>query len=222
MGSRNEYNPITILLADDHPLLRKGLRETIEEDTHFSVIAETGNGEHALALIKQHKPAIAVLDIDMPKINGLDVAALLQKKKHPTKIIILTMYNTDNFFNRAMDLGVRGYLLKDNAISEIVDALQRVAEGKFYFTPSLSDLMVQRSRVIHRDAAEQLGLSSLTQTERTVLRLVADNISNKDIADKLFISVRTVETHRNNICQKLNLQGTNALLRFALENKPVL
>lgn len=211
--------PIThILLADDHPILRKGLREIIEEGENFSVVAETSNGESALALIEQYLPDIAVLDVDMPKMSGLEVAVAVQEKKLKTKIIILTMYDNENIFNRALDSGVLGYLLKDNAISEILEALQKVNEGKYYITPSLSEFLVKRAP--NRQTREgQNILGQLSPTERKVLKLVSDNLTNKEIAEKLFISIRTVETHRNNICQKLNLQGPNALLKFAVENK---
>lgn len=211
-----------ILLADDHPLLRKGLKETIEEENGFTVVAEASNGESALALIEQYHPAIAVLDVDMPKMSGLQVAEAVQKKKLDTRIVILTMYDNEKIFDRAMDLGVKGYLLKDNAVSEITDALQKISEGKYFITPSLSDRLVKRSAMTNTRAEEHAGLASLTETERKILRLVAENQTSKEIAEKLFISPRTVETHRNNICQKLDLQGTNSLLKFAMENKAIL
>ncbi|MBI2429165.1 MAG: response regulator transcription factor [Ignavibacteriales bacterium] len=222
MKPQHTHKRIRILLADDHPLLRKGLKETIEEENGFEVIAEANNGESALALIEQHHPVIAVLDVDMPKMSGLEVAAAVQKKKIGTMVVILTMYDSETIFNKAMDLGVRGYLLKDNAVSEITNALHLIMDGKHYITPSLSNMLLQRSPLTNQRSAEHIGLSSLTQTERKILRLVAENTSNKEIAEKLFISPRTVETHRNNICQKLDLQGTNALLKFAIDNKAIL
>jgi DNA-binding NarL/FixJ family response regulator len=213
------HKPITLLLADDHPLLRRGLKETIEEQPEFSVIAEANNGESALALIRQHHPDIAVLDVDMPKMNGLDVAAAVQTHNIETKIIILTMHDTETIFHKAMDNGAKGFLLKDNAVSEINDALAAVSRDEFYITPSLSTVLVQRGKYRNVQAGEFTGRSLLTQTERRVLRMVAEHKSSKEIARQLFCSPRTVETHRNNICQKLHLQGTNALLKFALENK---
>jgi DNA-binding NarL/FixJ family response regulator len=222
MKNQKEHNCISILLADDHPLLRKGLRETIEEEGGFSVVAEASDGERALSLIEQYRPTLAVLDVDMPKMSGLDVAAAVQKKNLSTAVIILTMYDKETFFNKAMDLGVLGYLLKDDAVSEIVEALKMVSAGKHYFTPSLSDLMARRDRSMESRAPEQFFLSSLTQMERKILRLVAENKSSKEIAEQLFISTRTVETHRNNICQKLKLRGINALLKFAFDHKAAL
>ncbi len=222
MDYDDNHKRVSILLADDHPLLRKGLRETIEEENGYAVVAEAGDGEQALCFIERHHPSIAVLDVDMPKMSGLDVAAAVQKKNLGTAVIILTMYDKETFFNKAMDLGVLGYLLKDDAVSEIVEALEMVSEGKHYFTPSLSDLMARRDRSMEPRLPEQFFLSSLTQMERKILRLVAENKSSKEIADQLFISARTVETHRNNICQKLKLHGINALLKFALDHKATL
>lgn len=219
---QSQPKKITILLADDHPLLRKGLKETIEEQSEYSVIVEANNGESALTLIEQHNPDIAILDVDMPKMNGLEVAAMVQQKKLGTKIIILTMYDNETIFNKAIDNGAKGYLLKDNAVSEINNALYTVINGNHYVTPSLSSLLIQRSENHNMRSMEHSALSILTQTERKILRLVGDHKSNKEIAESLFISLRTVETHRNNICQKLNLQGANALLKFALENKKLL
>lgn len=212
-----------IILADDHPLMRKGLREIIEEGGGFRIIAETGNGESAIALMEQHRPAIAVLDIDMPKLSGLETAAEVLRRKLPVRIIILTMYDTENMFNKAMDLGVMGYVLKESAATEIVDALRSVREGKHYITPSMSGTLVrQRTAAPAFRSEEQFALAQLTVTERKVLRLIAQDLSTRQIAESLFVSPRTIDTHRNNICQKLDLHGASALLKFALENKHLL
>ncbi|MEW5798134.1 MAG: response regulator transcription factor [Bacteroidota bacterium] len=213
---------ISVVLADDHPLMRRGLKEMIEEESGFTIVAQTNNGESALSLIEQLQPTIAVLDIDMPKMSGLEVAQAVQKKKIPTKIIFLTMYDKENIFTKAIEIGVMGYVLKESAATEIVEALQCVSEGKHFITPALSGLLVKRSALSDHHAEEVLSLSQLTPTERKILSLVGDNKSSKEIAEALFISPRTVETHRNNICQKLHLHGANALFKFALENKSIL
>lgn len=222
MNPMSEPQSISVLLADDHPLMRKGLKEMIEDDPSFSVVAEAGNGERALALIELHKPAVAVLDIDMPVMSGLEVAAAVQKKKLPTRIIFLTMYDTENIFTTAIERGVMGYVLKESAAAEIVDALKSVSAGKHFITPALSGVLVKRSMQSNPQSDAVAAVSQLTVTERKIVALIAQDRSTKDIAEMLFVSPRTVETHRNNICQKFNLHGANALYKFALENKHLL
>jgi DNA-binding NarL/FixJ family response regulator len=212
----------SIILADDHPLMRKGLREMIEEEGGFTIVAETNNGESALQLIEQHRPLIALLDIDMPKLSGLEVAEAVRKLKLQVRIIFLTMYDTENIFRRAMDLGVMGYVLKESAANEIVEALRTVRDGKHYITPAVSGLLVRQSAPSAFRADEQFALSQLTTAERKIITLIAQDKSTKEIADALFISPRTVDTHRNNICKKLGLHGSNALLKFALDVKQLL
>ncbi len=212
----------TVLLADDHPIVRKGLRKVIEEDGSFAVVGEAGNGEQALRFIEEHTPFVAVLDIDMPKMTGLEVAEALQRKKLPTQIIVMTMYDKETIFNRAIDLGAFGYVMKDSALTEIVEALASVARGKYYISPALSGHLVQRGGSSPSATEDKLGLSILTQSERKILRLIAHGKSTKEIAEEFFISPRTVDTHRSNICSKLEVSGTNALLRFAMEHKAIL
>lgn len=209
----------TIVLADDHPLMRKGLKEIIAEDGSFTIVAETNNGESAVEMAEQHRPDIAVLDIDMPKMNGLEAAALLARRKSRTRIIIMTMYDTENMFLRAMEIGVMGYVLKESAATEIVDALRTVREGRHYITPSLSGALLRYTDAVSARSADRTALTVLTPTERKVLSLIAQEKTSREIADLLFVSPRTIDTHRNNICQKMDLHGANALLKFALEHK---
>jgi|SRR5690554_5386642 len=211
---------ITIILADDHPLLRNGLKNILEKQEKFEIIGEAGNGEETLKLIMQLKPSIAILDIEMPELDGLRIVEELHKKSIPVRVIILTMYNKENIFNRAMDLKVMGYVMKDSAVTEIVEAVKSVSEGKHYISPSISGLLINRSQLDF--SGERNKLSLLTTTERKILKLIAENMTTKEIADELFISVYTVETHRKNICQKLGLHGPNALLHFILENPDII
>jgi len=209
----------TILLADDHPLVRFGLSEIIQRYTQFHIVAEANDGARALELIEQHRPTVAILDIDMPKMNGLQVAKHIFDHKIPTDVIILTMHDEPDLFEQAMDVGVMGYVLKDSAESEISAAIQSVYRGKHYISPTLTDVLLRHSDQ-HKKADEQkLGHSVLTQAERIVLKLVAESKTTKEIADQLFVSERTVESHRSSICTKLDLHGPNALLRYALEFK---
>jgi len=210
-----------ILIADDHPLLLKGLSEIIEEEKEFEIIGMAPDGEHALLLIEKHSPDIAVLDIDMPKLTGLELAEKINGKNISTKIIFLTMHNKESIFNRAMNLGTYGYLMKDSALVEIVEALLAVVKGKRYISKSLTDLLIRRTTDQPIDNIKTI-ISTLTTTEFKIINLISQNKSSKEIAEELSISTRTVETHRSNMCTKLELTGTNSLLKFALENKELL
>ena len=155
----------------------------------------------------------------MPKLDGFGVARELQKLKLPVEIIFLTIHSAEDLFNEAMDLGAKGYLLKESAISEIVDSIKAVAAGKHYLSPSISSYLIRRSTRASDLVKNKPSLDNLTQTERRILQLIAGDKSSKEIAEELFINYRTVENHRNNICQKLDIHGHNALLKFALQNK---
>ena len=212
-------NEIRVMIADDHPVVRQGLRQTIESDSTLKVVAEAGDGQAALAQIQELKPTIAVIDVDMPRLDGLGVAREIRKKRLPVEIIFLTIHGEEDLFHAAMDLGSKGYLLKDSALTEIVKALRAVAEGNYYVTPSLTAYLVHRRSSAQMFASEKPGLANLTPTERRILGMVAEGKSSKSIAEELFIHYRTVENHRTNICQKLGLQGHNALFKFALQHK---
>lgn len=212
----------TILIADDHPLFRKGLKEAIQANEKLFIVHESSDGEDALKAIEEKRPQIAVLDVDMPGLKGLDVAKAVLQKKLPVGLIILTMYNEADIFHRAMDLGVMGYVLKESAVDEILGCIKAVAAGKHFVSSALSEHLLKRSPQTSRKAEETLGLNELTKSERKVLKLISLEKSTKEIAEELFISPRTVEHHRSNICSKLKLKGPNALLRFALQNKEIL
>ena len=210
---------ITIVIADDHPVFRKGLREIVEAESGLRVLGEASDGQAALDLIQELKPDIAVLDVNMPQMKGFEVAREIQRRELTVGIIFLTMYDDERMFNEALNVGGKGYLLKDSAISDIVTSIRTVANGQHYITPAISNFVVNRAARSSalKDAAP--GLKDLTPTELRILKLIARNISSKEIALQLFISHRTVENHRHNICQKLALRGNNALVRFALEHR---
>jgi serine/threonine protein kinase/DNA-binding NarL/FixJ family response regulator len=208
----------TIIVADDHPIFRQGLKQLIERELGFRVIAEAEDGAAALGLIKTHLPMVAVLDLDMPEMDGFSVAGQVQKLDLPVKVIILTMHKDELHVNRAIDLSVSGYVLKDGAVHEIINCIKTVKTGRQYFTPALSSLLLNRSRR-PAQAQEQLGLAELTPTERRILFLLSELKTSKEIADELCISPRTVDNHRAHICSKLALQGSHALVKFALQYK---
>ena len=211
-------NP-AIIIADDHPIFREGLRKVIERDRGGCVIAEAGDGETALRMIRECKPDIAVLDVVMPGLNGLNLARRIQREHLPVAVVFLTMFKEEDMFNEAMDIGAKGYVLKENAVSDIIDCLRSVASGQYFISPAISHLLVRRTERARGLAGQTSGLSSLTPTERRILNLVARGKTSKEIATELFISPKTVENHRLNIATKLDIHGNNALLKFALENK---
>lgn len=212
---------IHVLIAEDHPIFRKGLREIIESEPGLKVVAEAGDGERALELMRTCHPQVAVLDVDMPRKNGLEVARDVRSLRLDVALVFLTMHKNERFFNAALDAGVKGYVLKDCASAEIVEGIRAVAAGRAYVTPVLTDYLLNRRRA-GASANEGTPLASLTTAERSVLRLVADYKTSKEIAEELFISVRTVERHRANIAAKLEIAGSHALLQFALEHKAAL
>lgn len=212
-------NQIRLVVADDHPILRKGLREVIEEDPRLIVVGEAGDGEAALAQINDLRPDIAVLDVDMPKLDGFAVAKEVQKKRLPVQIVFLTMHAKADLFHAAMGLGARGYILKDSAVLEIVNGLFAVAAGQHYVSAPLTVHLLNRTRQLETFANSEPSLSSLTASERRIVHLIAGNRSSKQIADELCVHYRTVENRRTLICEKLGLRGSNALLKFALEHK---
>ena len=210
---------LRIVMADDHPVVRQGLRQMIEADKALSIVAEAGDGQTAFALIEQHWPDVAVLDIDMPQMDGFAVVRAMQRKNLAVEVVFLTMHSEEEIFQAAMDLGVKGYVLKDSAVTDIVQSIKTVAAGRPYLSPALSALLLDRRRRAEVLGAEQPGLHDLSPMERRILKSIADNKSSKEIAAELFISPRTVETHRANICKKLNLHGSLALVKFALAHR---
>jgi DNA-binding NarL/FixJ family response regulator len=213
---------IRVLIVDDHPLFRQGLRQVVAGDPRFELVAEAGDGDAALRLIQEKKPDVAVLDVNLPALSGLEVAGKLRGKRLPTRIIILTTYKEEETFNRAMDLGIRGFVLKENAVQDILDGIAAVAGGHHYISPSISGYLVQRRTRAESLATRLPGLEDLTRAERRVLTLIAEKMTSRQIAAELFISPRTVEAHRANICGKLELRGSHSLLQFALEHRSMI
>ena len=210
---------ITIVLADDHPVVRSGLRQAIERDPELRVVAEAGDGEQAVAMLVELQPAIAVLDIDMPKLDGFGVARAVQGKCPDVKLVFLTIHRKEDLFHAALDLGARGYLLKQSALPDLVRGLRAVAAGEHFVSSSLTSYLVGRRARAVALTEQQPGLKQLTANERRIVQLIAEGRSSKEIADEVFLHYRTVENYRTGICQKLGISGSNALLKFALQHK---
>jgi DNA-binding NarL/FixJ family response regulator len=211
---------VRILLADDYPVVRKGLKASLEEDSSLKVIAEVGDGEEALVLIKKLRPHLAILDIDMPKLDGLAVAKEVGRLKLETKIIFLSFHKDEDIFQSVLSLGGKGYLLKDSAMQEITAAAHTVMAGQVYLSSAIAIQLLQGN--FSNAPAEDPLTSDLTPSERRILKLIAEGLSSKEIGSELSIHYRTVENHRTNICRKLKIEGANALLRFAVQHKAAL
>jgi len=215
----SKQNKTRIVIADDHPVFRFGLRQIIEAEPGFEVVGEADQGETARDLIQKIRPAIAILDVAMPILDGLALARVLQKEEIPVKIILVTMYREEKLFKKALEAGVKGYVLKDSAASDIISCIKAVAAGQNYTSPELTTYLVSRVRQVDAVREPRSGVETLTATELRILASLAEYKTSKEIAQELFISPRTVETHRNNICQKLGIHGSHALMKFALAQK---
>ena len=213
-------DPITVVLADDHPLFRAGLADVIGADRAFRLVGEAGDGQTALDLVRRLRPRIAVLDIEMPKASGLAVAEIIHRERLGAEVVILTMHRDAGMLRRALDLGAKGYLLKDSAATDIVACLHMVSEGRAYISSALSTELLERQAGV--PVAELAAVAGLTPAERRVLRLIAQGGTSATIAEGLGISLKTVENHRSHICRKLGLKGPQALLRFTLEHQTLL
>jgi DNA-binding NarL/FixJ family response regulator len=213
---------LTILMADDHPMFRGGLRQVIETQPGLRIVYETGDGMDALRIMRQLKPQVAILDLDMPRMSGLDLAELIQRERLPVRVIILTMYREEDMFNEAMDRGVLGYVLKDSAADDILNCIRAVGDGQHYLSPTVSAFLVNRHTRAESLRRAKPGLERLTPAELRILRLIASNKTSKEIADELNLSTRTVDNHRFNICSKLDLHGVHSLVKFAFDHKSAL
>jgi DNA-binding NarL/FixJ family response regulator len=206
--------PLRILLADDHTMVRQGLRKVLEERPEWQVVAEAGDGHEAVRLAELHKPNVAVLDVAMPLLNGIEATRRIVKRVPQTRILVLSMYSDEAYVTQMMKAGATGYLLKDSAGVDLLEAVQSVAQGKSYFSPAVARLMLD-------DYARQRGpdddrYESLSDREREIFQLIAEGKANKEIAALLFISLSTVETHRARIMEKLDLHSAAEIVLHAV------
>lgn len=205
--------PVTVFIADDHPLFRKGVADLVRADASMRLVGEANDGEQALALIRSAAPRVALLDIDMPKRSGLEIARTLSSEGSSVAVVLLTMHSGSDLLQEALGHGVRGFISKESAADDVIACVNLVATGRTYISASLQPKAVSTT---HRMPAP--GLAELTRAERNVLRLIGQNKTTREIAEELEVSPKTVENHRSKICQKLSVTGNNALVRFALEH----
>src|SRR5215470_19111950 len=210
---------VQIYIVDDHPVFRHGLKQIIQTDPTFEVVGEAGDDLSALGEIARLKPAIVLVDVRLPHQGGLQLVRVLRNTLPDSKCIMLTMDAEESTFNAAMDSGAMGYIIKEDALELVLLGLRAVAAGTVYLSPKIAGWLLRRQRKSSALRETKIGMGSLTATERRVLHLVAENKTNKEIARQLFISHRTVETHRSKICEKLELEGAHKLLRFAIEHR---
>jgi DNA-binding NarL/FixJ family response regulator len=210
---------IRIVVADDHPIFRQGLRQVITAVPGLEVVGEAADGHAALSCIQETRPDVALLDVDMPGKDGFGVAQEIIRQKLPVAVVFLTMHKSESVFTAALDLGVKGYVLKDSALADVVQSLKAAAAGENFISPALSTFLVNRSRRAMALGEQIPSINDLTPAERRILRLIAQSKVNKEIASELCISVRTVEHHRSNICFKLGLKASHSLIRFAIAHQ---
>ncbi|HET6930895.1 MAG TPA: response regulator transcription factor [Candidatus Acidoferrum sp.] len=202
--------PTRIVLADDHVLVRQGLKSLIERE-HFQVLAEASDGQDAVRLIEAHHPDIAILDISMPILNGIDAARGLSRSAPKTKVILLTQHEEEQYIHEALEAGVKGYVLKNQVANDLIQAIRQVCRGEFYLSPGISRAVMEA----YRNKSDRPA-DPLTVRERQVLQLIAEGKSTKDTASVLGISVKTAESHRMRLMQKLNIHETASLVRYAV------
>ena len=207
---------IRILLADDHTVIRSGLRVLLERQVGFRVVAEAADGRETVELANTHVPHVLVVDVAMPKLNGIDAVRQITAKHPEIAVVMLSMHSDEGYVLRALKAGARGYLLKDSPEADLISAIRAVHEGKAFFSPAISKMLAEDYlRQLQQRGAED-SYELLTAREREVLQLLAEGRSNKEVATVLGLSLYTVETHRANILEKLNLRGTPELILYAV------
>ena len=208
-----------VLLADDHSIVRRGMRALLETDTSIEVVAEAADGLEALKLCEQHNPDVLILDVAMPKLNGIEVAARSQKMQPSPRTIMLSMHVDESYVMRSLHAGARAYLLKDATDEDLLPALRAVAAGKSFFSPAVSGLLAEEYVQQLKERGLDDSFALLTDREKEVLQLLAEGRSNKEVATLLDVGLSTIETHRANLMQKLNLHSTAEIVLYAVRKR---
>jgi DNA-binding NarL/FixJ family response regulator len=206
-----------VIIAEDHRILREGLRSMVSSDSAYEVIGEAEDGLEAVRCAQRLKPDLVLLDLSMPRMNGLDAIKEIRKQCPESKILVLTVHSTDEFILEALKAGAHGYLLKDATHSELMIAIDVVLRGQVYLSPGVSEKVVDGYLIGNKTVKSSSGWDTLTKRERQILKLIAEGMKNKEIADYLCISMKTVERHRANLMEKLDLHNVSALTALAIE-----
>ena len=206
-----------IVIAEDHTILREGLRSLLSSDPNFDIIGEAGDGREAIQCVEKFKPDLILMDLSMPRMTGLDAIREIKRQFKDTKILVLTVHKTEEYILATFKAGADGYLLKDSTHAELVMAVKKVLSGKHYISPEISDRVIEGYMEGRKTLKTHTSWETLTQREREILKLIAEGYKNKEIADDLCISVKTVEKHRANLMEKLDLHNIQALTAFAIE-----
>ncbi|MCW8896959.1 MAG: response regulator transcription factor [Flavobacteriales bacterium] len=210
-------DPIRILLTDDHLIIRNGIKQMLKRHKQFKVVAEAGSGIEAINYLDKNYNDIDVvlMDIDMPEMNGIDATKVITNSFENIKVLVLSVHNEEPYIKSVIDAGASGYALKDADTSEIVSAIESIASGKKYFSSEVSNIMIDS--LMNKQKEQTIETDGLTEREVDVIKLVASGATNKEVSDKLFISSRTVETHRRNIMDKLGLNNLAELIKYAIK-----
>jgi DNA-binding NarL/FixJ family response regulator len=206
-----------IVIAEDHTILREGLRALLSSSPDFDIVGEAEDGREAIRCVEKLKPNLILTDLSMPRMNGMDAIREIRKKAPETKILVLTVHKTEEYILATLKAGADGYLLKDSTHGELLAAVRHVLSGKHYISPGISDKVLDGYLDGRKTLKTRTSWETLTQREREILKLIAEGYKNKEIADDLCISVKTVEKHRANLMEKLNLHNVQALTTYAIE-----
>jgi DNA-binding NarL/FixJ family response regulator len=209
---------IRILLVDDHTILREGVRSLLEKQTDFEVVAEAENGRKALELVRQFKPDVVLMDIAMPLLNGIHATEQIRRERRCTQILILTHHDSEEYIRRALAAGASGFLLKDTDSAELVNAIRAVHKGESILSPAVTRLVIE-DYLRWGDIRPKETSNGLTPRESEVLQLIAEGNTNKQIAELLCISIKTVQAHRGNLMKKLDLHDKTELIKYAIQKK---